>query len=152
RLDREEANLRAALAWSKADSTAVQTGLRLAGALSFCWFLRGAVREGRMWLLHEGRMWLEAMLERSEGTDRSAARGKALLGAGRLAWAEGEYQAASLFAEESLSILRELGDKRASAYAEALLGTLQMSQRNSAAARPLLEESRIVLRELGDVW
>src|SRR5262249_2131724 len=32
RLDREDANLRAALAWSKAESTAVQTGLRLVGA------------------------------------------------------------------------------------------------------------------------
>src|SRR5262245_48849956 len=152
RLDREEANLRAALAWSKAESTAVQTGLRLVGALSFYWFLRGAVREGRMWLLHEGRTWLEGMLERTDSTDRSAARGKALLGAGRLAWAEGDYQAASRLAEESLSILREIGDQRASAYAEGLLGTLQMSQRNSAAARPLLEESRLLLKELGDVW
>jgi predicted ATPase len=37
RLDREEANLRAALDWSKASSNAVQTGLRLVGALSFYW-------------------------------------------------------------------------------------------------------------------
>src|SRR6266702_2831716 len=46
RLDREEANLRAALAWSKADKSAVQTGLRLGGALAFYWFLRDYVREG----------------------------------------------------------------------------------------------------------
>jgi len=50
RLDREEANLRASLAWCKAESNAVQTGLRLAGALSFYWVLRGYLREGRMWL------------------------------------------------------------------------------------------------------
>jgi len=144
RLDREEANLRAALAWSKADSNAVQTGLRLVGALAFYWFLLG--------YLHEGRTWLEAMLERTDGTDRSAARGKALVGAGWLAWAEGDYEAASPRAEEGLSIVREMGDKRAIGNAEWLLGMVRVGQRNSAAARPLLEESRTLFKELGDVW
>ncbi len=69
RLDREDANLRAALAWSKADRNAGQTGLRLVGALAFYWVLRGSVREGRT--------WLEGMLERTDDTDRSAARGEA---------------------------------------------------------------------------
>jgi hypothetical protein len=65
---------------------------------------------------------------------------------------EGDYQAASLLAEESLSILREIGNKRESGYAEWLLGLVRMAQRNSAAARPLLEESRSLFRDLGDVW
>ncbi len=151
-LDREDANLRAALAWSKADTNAIQIGLRLAGALANYWFLGGSVREGRTWLVHEGRTWLEGMLERIDDTDRSAERGKALLGAGRLAWAEGDFQAAALLAEESLSIMRELGDKRASGYAEGLVGLVRMGQRNSAAARPLLEASRSLFQELGDVW
>jgi predicted ATPase len=144
RLDREQANLRAALAWSKADSNTVQTGLRLVGALAFYWFLRDSVREGRT--------WLEAMLERTDGTDRSAARGKALVGAGWLAWVEGDYQAASPRAEEGLSIARERGDKRGIGNAEWLLGLVRMGQRNSAAAGPLLEESRTLFKELGDVW
>jgi predicted ATPase len=144
RLDREEANLRAALAWSKANPNAVQTGLRLVGALSFYWFLHDDV--------HEGRTWLEAMLERTGSTDRSAARGQALVSAGWLAWIEGDYQAASPRAEESLSIARELGDKQAIGNAEWLLGLVRMGQRNSAAARPLLEESRTLFQELGDVW
>jgi len=144
RLDREDANLRAALAWSKADSNAVQTGLRLGRALSFYWFLRGSEREGRT--------WLEGMLERTDGTDRGAARGRALHGAGWLAWAEGDYAAASPRTEEGLSIVREIGDKRESGYAELLLGLVRMGQRNSAAARPLLEESRTLFKDLGDVW
>jgi len=142
RLDREAANLRAALAWSKADKSAVQTGLRLVGALAFYWAFRGSVREGRM--------WLEAMLERTDATDRSAARGQALIGAGWLAWAEGDYAAASLLVEESLSIVRELADKRKSGYAELLLGLVRTGQRTSAAALPLLEESRTLFKELGD--
>ncbi len=144
RLDREDANLRAALAWSKADRNAGQTGLRLVGALAFYWVLRGSVREGRT--------WLEGMLARTDGTDRSAARGKALVGAGWLAWAEGDYEVASLRTEEGLSIVREAGDKRESGYAELLLGLVRMGQRNSAAARPLLEESRTLFKDLGDVW
>ena len=144
RLDREEANLRAALAWSKADRNAVQTGLRLVGALAFYWSLRDSVREGRT--------WSEGMLERTDGTDRSAARGKALVGAGWLAWFEGDYAAASLQAEEGLSIVRERGEKWEIGNVEWLLGLVRMGQRNSAAARPLLEESRTLSKELGDVW
>jgi predicted ATPase len=142
RLDREEANLRAALTWSKADKDAVKTGLCLVGALGYYWTLRGSVREGRT--------WLESMLERTDDTDRSAARGKALLGAGWLAWDEGDYAAASLRAEESLSIARELGDKRTIGTVEWLLGLVCMGQRNSGAARPLLEESHTLFQELGD--
>jgi len=77
RLSREEANLRAALAWCKATQDAVEIGLRLAGALCYYWFLQSS--------LHEGRTWLEAMLARTGSTDRSAARGRALFGAGLLA-------------------------------------------------------------------
>jgi predicted ATPase len=144
RLDREEANLRVALAWSKADKDAVQTGLRLAGALAYYWFLRGSVREGRT--------WLEGMLERTDGTDRSAARDLALIGAGWLAWAEGDYAAASPRTEESLSIARERGDKRGIANRGSVLGLVRIGQRNNAAALPLLEESRTLYKELGDVW
>jgi predicted ATPase len=144
RLDREEANLRAALAWSKSDKVSVQAGLRLVRALGYYWLLRGSVREGRT--------WSEGMLERTDGTDRSAARGIALVGAGWLAWAEGDYQAASLQAEEGLSIVRERGEKWMIGNAEWLLGLVRMGQRNSAAARPLLEESRTLSKELGDVW
>jgi predicted ATPase len=144
RLDREEGNLRAALAWSEADRNAGETGVRLVRALSFYWVLRGYVREGRM--------WSEGMLERTRSTDRSAARGRALHGAGWLAWVEGDYEAASLHTEEALSIVREATDKRESGYTEALLGLVRMGQRNSAAALPLLEESRTLFKELGDVW
>ncbi len=144
RLDREGANLRAALAWSKADRDALQTGLRLVGALGFYWVLRGSVRERRA--------WLEGMLERTDGTDRSAARGQALIGAGWLAWEEGDYEAASLRAEEGLSIVRARGDKREIGNAARLLGLVRMGQRNSAAAHSLFEESRTLYKELGDVW
>ena len=144
RLEREDANLRAALAWSKANQDAVETGLRLAGVLYYYWFLLGSLREGRT--------WLEEMLARTASTERSAARGRALLGAGMLAWAEGDYEAASPCAEESLSMVREAGDKRLTGWAESVLGLVRFGQGNTAAARPLLEESRTLFKDLGDVW
>jgi predicted ATPase len=143
-MEREDANLRAALAWSKANQDGVEIGLRLAGALYFYWFLLGSLREGRT--------WLEEMLARTASSERSVARGRALLGAGLLAWAEGDYEAASPRAEESLSIVREAQDKRRIGWAEALLGFVRLSQGNAAAARPLLEESRTLFKDEGDVW
>ena len=144
RLEREDANLRAALAWCKANKDAVEIGLRLTGALYYYWFLLGSLREGRM--------WLEGMLARSGSSERSVARGRTLLGAGLLAWAEGDYEAASPRAEEALSIVREAQDKRLTAWAEALLGFVRMGQGNTVAARPLLEESRTLFKDVGDVW
>jgi predicted ATPase len=144
RLEREDANLRAALAWSKANEDAVETGLRLAGALCYYWFLLGNLREGRT--------WLEEMLERTGSGERSVARGEVLLGLGLLAWTEGDYEAASLRTEESLPLLREAGDKRWFGWAESQLGLVRFSQGNAVAARPLLEESRTLFKDQGDVW
>jgi predicted ATPase len=144
RLSPEDANLRAALAWSTANEDGVETALRLAGALYYYWFLHGS--------LYEGRTWLEEMLVRTDGTDRSAARGQALLGAGWLAWAAGDYEAASPRTEEALSIERVVGDKRLIGWAEWLLGLVRLSQGNTAAARSLLEESYVLFKDVGNVW
>ncbi len=144
RLEREDANLRAAFAWCKAKQDAFEIGLRLAGALSLYWYLLGSLREGRA--------WLEGMLAQTGSTDRSAARGQALYGAGMLAWAEGDFEAASFRIEEALSIARESGDKRRIADRETLLGFVRASQGNTTVARSLFEESRILFKDLGDVW
>jgi tetratricopeptide (TPR) repeat protein len=92
------------------------------------------------------------MLARTGSSDRSVARGRVLLGVGLLSWAEGDYEVASPHVEESLSILREAGNKRFIAYAEWLLGLVRVGQGNTAAARPLFEESRTLFKDQGDVW
>ncbi|MFL5661622.1 MAG: ATP-binding protein, partial [Ktedonobacteraceae bacterium] len=120
RLESEDANLRAALSWCQEHSEAGQTGLRLAGSLTFYWFLSGNDREGRS--------WLETMLARTAANDRSNARGKALYGAGLLAGILGDVDVAAQDAEEALSIFREGGDTLWSGYAELLLGFVRMSQ------------------------
>jgi tetratricopeptide (TPR) repeat protein len=122
----------------------VEAGLRLIAALAFYWYFRGSP--------HEGRAWLEAMLARTGSSDRSVARGRALHGAGWLAWFEGDFAAAAPYVEESVSIMREAGDKHWTAYAGVMLGLVRLSQGNIEEARSLFEESYRLDEELGDVW
>ena len=75
RLETELPNLRAVLDWSLAGGD-VETGLRLAGALYWFWFLRNHVAEGRTWFERA----------RAAGREPAAAAGNAALGAGMLAW------------------------------------------------------------------
>lgn len=141
RLDRAHDNLRAALAWSSSENGAARTGLRLAGALSWFWYLHGD--------LHEGRTFLEELLARSEQADSSAARGKALYGVSLLAWAQGDGGVAGEQAEESVSLFRALGDSYWLAGALMILGSIRVSQGEPEAARSPLEESRSLFQEQG---
>ena len=142
RLESEDANLRVALAWCEAKQDRVETGLRLAGALSFYWVLRGS--------LHEGRTWLQALLAHSASSDRSVVRGLALSGAGMLAFFEGDFAVAAAQEEEALSIAHEVGDKHLIAYPGFMLGMVRVNQGNIEAARSLFAESHSLFKELGD--
>jgi tetratricopeptide (TPR) repeat protein len=139
RLEHAHDNLRAALEWSSSENGATRTGLRLAGALSWFWYQRGYLREGRK--------FLEALLALSEQADSSAVRGKALSGASLLAWAQGDVGVASEWAEESVSLFRALGDPYWLAGALVILGSIQVSQGKLEAARASLQESRSLCRE-----
>jgi predicted ATPase len=144
RLEPEDANLRVALDWCEARPDRVETGLRLAGALPFYWFLRGS--------LHEGRTRLEALLAHSASSDRSFARGLALSGAGMLAFYEGDFAAVAPSEEEALSIAREVGEKRLMGYPLLLLGMIRVNQGDIEAARPMFAESLSLFKELGVTW
>ena len=141
-LESEDANLRVALAWCEAKQDRVKTGLRLAGALSWYWFLRGSQ--------HEGRTWLQALLADSASSDHSVARGLALYGAGMLAFFEGDLAAAATQEEEALSIAREVGDKRLLVDPGLTLGMVRLGQGDSEAARSLIAENLSLFEELGD--
>ena len=142
RLEPEDANLRVALAWCEARQDRVETGLRLAGALAWFWYLRGS--------LHEGRTWLQVLLAHSDSLDRSVVRGLALSGAGMLALFEGDFAAAAPQEEEALSIAHEVGDQRLLAYSGWILGLVRLSQGNIEEARSLFEESHSLFKEVGD--
>ena len=147
RLEVEHENLRAALTWSKGTDQGVdqEAALRLAGALSWFWFLRGHV--------NEGRGWLEGALAHTEASARTAAWARALYGAGWLAWAQGDNATARSEVEQSVAIFGELEDKRGLAYALTLLGLALVSQGDLAGARSPYMESIGRFREGGgDAW
>ncbi len=142
RLEPEDANLRVALAWCQARQDRLETGLRLAGALAWYWYLRGS--------LQEGRTWLQALLAHSASSNRSVVRGLALACAGMLAFFEGDFAAAAPQEEEALSIAHEVADKRLIAYAGWILGMLRVSQGDIEAARSLFAESHSLFKEVGN--
>jgi predicted ATPase/DNA-binding CsgD family transcriptional regulator len=141
RLEEDHDNMRAALRWG-VETREVEMGLRLAGALLLFWYLRG--------YFSEGREHLAAALSGGQQGQEEAARAKALNGAGMLARGQGDYAAARSLFEESLTIRRDLEDKRGIATSLNSLGLVAQKQGDSAAARSLYEESLAFRRELGD--
>jgi predicted ATPase/DNA-binding CsgD family transcriptional regulator len=143
RLEADLDNLRAALDWATGDSAEdedAEQGLRLAGALWYFWFQRG--------LPGEGRRWLTRALARvpAGGADRA----QALLGAGTLAWRQGDFAAARTDLDESVALWRESADRRGLAEALHVLGHVEFDQRDYATARVLFEEGLAAYRLAGD--
>lgn len=147
RLEREHANLRAAVEWSLAPNGDVELGLRLASALHLFWWTRN--------YLTEASEWLSRVLSHPDAATPTLVRTKALNAAGTIALFRGDYSQARLFYEECLAMRRELmsqgiGDMSGIAGALGNLGLVAWSLDDHAAAYALTRESLEVLRELGD--
>jgi tetratricopeptide (TPR) repeat protein len=141
RLETEHDNLRAALAWSKAQGQ-WEVGLPLGGALGMFWQLRG--------YMGEGREHLAGLLALPGAEARTAVRAWALCCAGWLAHFQGDSGAAWALFEESLAIFREQGDKGGIRGSLIGLGGAARAQGDYGAARALLEESLAICRGQGD--
>jgi DNA-binding CsgD family transcriptional regulator/tetratricopeptide (TPR) repeat protein len=145
RLDAEHDNMRAALAWSVSDSGDPDLGLRLAGALSWFWPLRGH--------LSEGRHWIEATLARCTRDISAAERLTALIGSGQYAAVQGDHAAATPRLEQALATARALGDRHREAYALTFLGFTALQRDASPELIAKLQEASAALfREVGDTW
>ncbi len=144
RLAREAGNLRAALRWavgaehgppplSSLRQADVEAGLRLGAALWRFWWMRGDATEARE--------RLENLLTLSSAAPATAARAKALNGAGTLARQLGDYPAARSLFEQSLSAARQVDNQLLIADALHGLGRLAYVQGDHETARALCEES-----------
>jgi predicted ATPase/DNA-binding SARP family transcriptional activator len=138
RLEAEHDNLRAALSWGWEEAPAL--ALRLAGALGRFWQVRG------YW--NEGRASLERGLAQGENAPL-AARAKASLEAANLAHCVRDTERSKELFEMSLSLSRELGDRRG--IARSLL-SLAESNADPEGTRLRIEESLRLAREIGDKW
>lgn len=140
RLEREHGNLRAALECALSHEEC-RVALRIASALPDFWLIEGHVSEGHA--------LLERALAISEGVE-TALLAKALAALGWLACAQGDFEQAAAWCQQSLALYRELGETRGIALALYRLGWVALFRGDYARARLLLEESLAHFRALDD--
>jgi hypothetical protein len=158
RVETENDNLRAALAWSLECGKSAET-LRLAGALAYFWELRGYWSEGPKWLNdalaqasreQRGRAAAGAISHSSRM--EMAQRAKVLYGAGRIRFFSlFDPHTSRLIVEESLRLWRELGDSWWRAVALEHVGFMLMAE-DVQTARARLEEGVSLARQVEDRW
>jgi len=141
RLDVEQNNLRAALAWSQTSSEYAELALRLVGALFWYWVGRGQ--------LSEGRRWLQQAISVGQ-TAPTAVRIRALSALGNVLRLQGDVSRAVALHEEALALARESNDAWGIAQGLGELGTTAEQQGDFARARVLFEEALQLFRDLDD--
>ena len=142
RLQREHDNLRAALSWSSAH--AIETELRLAGALMWFWYFTGTISEGRSHLEHA--------LSQTGQTDQPALRAIAQFGAGAAAAIQADYAIARAHLSESIEVLQALGIQRHQAYAMLFLSLTEVLLGNVSSGLQLLRDCGSLFHQIGDRW
>jgi predicted ATPase/transcriptional regulator with XRE-family HTH domain len=143
RLEVELDNCRSALAWSLTDDGNPEIGQRLVGSLSWFWYFRGDILEGRT--------WAERLIVRSVHTPAEI-RARALFALGGMALMQGDPPTARRALEESVSLFRKSGDRRRLAQAVALLGMAAESVGMPSWAFELHQEAVELARAIDDRW
>ncbi len=142
RFEADNANLRLALGRALADG-AIESGLRICGAMRPVWIIHGAFAEGAG--------WMDAFLGAAGADVPEPVLGAALVGRAQLAMAT-DPDAAREFAADGLKLCRsaESGFWAASALNLLAEAALHAGQLDEAAARA--DEALTVARPSGDRW
>ena len=149
RLELEHDNLRKALDLYEQQVEGIDAGLRLAGALSRFWYVRGYWSEGRQRMGQA--LKATGGPEGIAGPETSTLRAKVLNGAGYLAYKQSDSAVAQALHEESLTIYRQSGNLRGMASSLNNLSNVAQYLGDNAGARALLEECLTIHRQLGDL-
>jgi predicted ATPase len=116
--------------------------LRLSIALSWFYFFRTYASEGLQRL----------QLALAGETGATVERAKALVGAGSLAYAVGDYADASRWLEEGATLAKLLGQKHLLASAVAIHGAVAEHLGDEAAALSFFESGLVLAQEVDDAW
>jgi predicted ATPase/DNA-binding CsgD family transcriptional regulator len=138
-LEREQGDVRAALAWA-VNQPEVELGLRLARGAYDLWSLRGHYAEGRAWLERALR------LPEADSTPWGI-RVRAILG--QILIQQGEYAAAEAASQAALEGSTAAGDELGVALATRSLGNVALWRGNLTLAGALLGEAVGRLRVMG---
>jgi predicted ATPase/transcriptional regulator with XRE-family HTH domain len=137
RLEQEQANLRAVMAWAL--DAAPEIAARLSWALWLFWWIRGYPEEG-----HRAT---EQVLARVLPPEQ---RVLALAAATGMAYMRGEFELCARYAEENVVLARQVGDMTRLGHALVGLGLVAIQDDNHAAAAGYLQEALDPVRQAGD--
>jgi predicted ATPase len=135
-LEREQDNVRTALAWSLSAEGVLAVGVDLAGALGWFWLMSGR--------LEDAGSWYAALLARRGEADDTLAWAKVLHGSALQRWGRGDVAQAEALEESAVQSFRSGGDNRWLTYGLTLLARVRTGQERPADARALLEQARLV--------
>jgi predicted ATPase/class 3 adenylate cyclase len=143
RMEVDHDNFRLALDWTQQSEHRAESGLQLADALSEFWLTRGS--------LVEGRERITSAINHARSFERSALYANVLCDAAWIANLQGDFPGARSFANESLGIFRELGDKLGISNALQALGAVAIESRDYALAENILQDALQNRRDLKGV-
>lgn len=143
RLDIEYPNLRAALLWAET-SHKVETGMRIAIALGYFWYIRLYMNDGCMYL--ERAL---AVYTAHEG-NQPLIRAKVLLWLSEMERLRNNIPAAWGYADETRNMLKGLNDRAGLAEVLRVMSGIALAERHYPEARQLLEESLGLLKTMNN--
>lgn len=135
RLERENGNLRAAIAWAL-ESEKAEVAARLCWSLWLFWWVRGHHREGRV--------LTETVLERDLPYRLKA---RASLAAATMSYTLADYSSAREYWEQALRYSRQAGDTLAEAYSWAGTGLVEIVRPDYEEAARLMERALDLFEE-----
>jgi predicted ATPase/class 3 adenylate cyclase len=142
KLDLEQDNLRAVLAWSLDESQANEVALQLCGLLEQFWLRQAQSREGRQ--------WCDAAVARAGPTGSTAIYAKAVLAAGTFAYRLGDYGAARTSLERALAVATGIGDRTMQTMALIRLGVAESLHGNFEQAQATYQQAVTLCQDTGD--
>jgi predicted ATPase/DNA-binding SARP family transcriptional activator len=140
RLDLEQSNLRTASDFARQSGDAI-AALRIAGQLGRYAYLRGHY--------HEIREWMDLAVTASPSAP-AGLRARALLGGGRLAHLQCDYEPAVRRLDAALLLYRSLGDAAGTAACLQALGSVAREQGRYDRSAQLHAEGLAIARSVGD--
>lgn len=142
RLDAEHDNLRAVLAWCASEPARAVGGLHQAGLLGMFWLIRSPHGEELAWLAR--------LLDTAPAGVRPDLRAMALNAAAICQLAQGDQAEARRSALASVSLYRQLGERRGLGRALTTLGEADVYLGDAAMACRHVDEALSLAREVGD--